>query len=75
MKRIAYSPNETRQILANYDIDTHRYCKFLELSVAIQKDLFKKTSSLMSKSERIDFELNMLQGELALLIVRKASFW
>lgn len=71
---IIKTPEEIREILLAQGLNPERYRKFLEVAVKTQHDNFIAVASLLPPEERIEMELNLMQGELSLAIVSRCSY-
>lgn len=70
--RKPHTPTETRQRMIDQGLIPERVRKILEGSVAIQHQNFMSLYPVLSKDDRIELELDLLQTELMLSIVRRA---
>jgi hypothetical protein len=68
------TPTETRQRMIDQGLDPERVRKILEGSVNIQHQTFMSLYPVLTKEDRIEMELDLLQTELMLSIVSRACF-
>lgn len=71
---IIYPASETRHRMISQGINPERAKRILEGSLAQQKEAFENLSNVLTKDDRLDLELDIVQTELMLLIVGRACF-
>lgn len=73
--RKPHTPTETRQRMIAQGLDPERIRRILEASATTQHQNFMTLYPLLSKEDRIDMEIDLMQTELALSIVRRACLF